>query len=267
MDERTEAQYMDIMAGQQLQQQMGMNAMNTQQQLMYQEQEKGLAAEQLDVNEIIKNIFKLITGKKIEINPEGQYEWKDSTDDLFKIQLKVLSDYGVQKVMEKVIFYINKNTLLSNYKSEEINRIMFDFTTCLNDFMLMRYEGFFYEPTFEECVTILKKKMEYKEKLRAYTVELLGEKPDKAKIKAEVIAEMENKVESEIERIKADELEKRINEYDSVVMQIEHQVLSTYMRAEGGTERSSLRKHASFTEVRSLQPEQKKSGGFSWLKG
>jgi len=264
-----EQQFAEIMANQQLQQQVGQNNMATQQQLMYQEMEKGLAEEQLDVKEIIKDIFKLLTGKRIIIDEAtGNYAWKDSDNKLFTIQSRILSDYGIQKVMEKVIFYINKSTLLSSYDDTEINRIMYDFTTCLNDFILMRYEGFFYEPTFEECIFILKGKMEYKEKLRAFTLELLGEKPDMVKIKRDIVLEMEGKIEGEIERIKAEELEKRINEYDSITMEIEHQVLNTYRRAEGGVERSSLRRHASFTEVRSLQPEQQKKGGaFGWLKG
>lgn len=259
------------MMNSQMSQQMGMQQQQAQQQAMFQEQERGLAEEQLDVKEVIRDIFKLITGKKITINLEsGNYEWEDSKDESFKLQLRVLSDYGVQKIMEKVIFYINKNVLLSNYDDSEIMRIMYDFTTCLNDFVLMRYEGFFYEPTFEECVKILESKITDKEKLRSFTIELLGLKPDKEKIRQDIIEEMEGRIEYEINKIKAEELEKRINEYDSITMEIEHQVLNTYRRAEGGIERSSLRKHAQFTEVRALAPEgmQKGKGGmFGWLKG
>jgi hypothetical protein len=263
-----EQQYQDVMAGQQLQQQLGMNSATAQQQLMYQEMERGLAEEQLDVKEIIRDIFKLLTGKKIVINENtGNYEWKDYDNEVARIQSRVLSDYGIQKVMEKVIFYINKSTLLSNYENKEIMSIMYDFTTCLNDFILMRYEGFFYEPSFEECITLLQKKIEYKEKIRGYTIELLGGIPDKAEIRREVVLEMEGKIEEEINKIKAEELEKRINEYDSITMEIEHQVLNTYRRAEGGIERGSLRKHSTFAEVRALQPElQKKGGLFGWTR-
>lgn len=266
----TEQEYENIMASQQLQQTMGQNAMNTQQQMMFQEMERGLAEEQLDVKEIIRDIFKMLTGKKITINQEtGNYEWKDSEDTIFKTQLRVLSDYGIQKIMEKVIFYVNKSTLLSNYDDGEINRIMYDFTTCLNDFVLMRYEGFFYEPTIEECIMILRSKIEYKTKLKSFTEEILGMNPDIDKVREEVVKEMEGRIEYEIDRIKKQELEKRINEYDSITMEIEHQVLNTYKRAEGGIERSSLRKHSQFSEVRSLSPEaprNNKGGMFGWLK-
>lgn len=265
----TEEEYGNIIASQQLQGQMGQNAMNTQQQLMFQEMEKGLAEEQLDVKDIIKDIFKMLTGKKITINQEtGNYEWKDSDDSIFKTQLRVLSDYGIQKIMEKVIFYVNKSILLSNYDEGEINRIMYDFTTCLNDFVLMRYEGFFYEPTIDECIMIIKNKIEYKTKLKLFTEELLGMAPDINKAREEVVKEMEGRIEYEIDRIKAEELEKRINEYDSITMEIEHQVLNTYKRAEGGIERSSLRKHSQFSEVRSLSPEapRNKGGIFGWVK-
>lgn len=264
-----EQQYQELMMNHQLQQQMGINQMQTQQQLMFQEQEKGLANEQLDVNKIIKDIFKLITGKKVSVDLEtGNYTWADPDDSILRLNLRILSDYGIQKVMEKVIFYINKSTLLSNYDESEINRVMYDFTTCLNDFILMRYEGFFYEPTFEECKLILNQKIKYKQELRVFIIELLGQDPDINKIRENILLEFEGKVEDEINKIKEDELEKRINEYDSITMQIEHQVFNTYKRAEGGLERSSLRKHASFSEVRTISPEQKKQGGmFGWLKG
>jgi hypothetical protein len=267
----TPEEYDIVMGNSHLQQQLGMTQnIQQQQQAMFQEQEKGLAEEQLDVKEIIRDIFKLLTGKKITIDMEtGNYNWEEPKDNSFKTQLRILSDYGIQKVMEKVIFYVNKSVLLSNYDDSEINRVMYDFTTCLNDFVLMRYEGFFYEPTFEECVQILKNKMEYKEKLRFFTLELLGMKPDIEKIKKDIIFEMEGRIGYEIDKIKKEELKKRINEYDSITMEIEHQVYNTYKRAEGGMERSSLRKHAQFTEVRALQPEgmQKKGGMFGWLKG
>jgi hypothetical protein len=53
-----------------------------------------------------------------------------------------------------------------------------------------------------------------------------------------------------------------------LLWEIEQAVYSTLQRALGGKERDTLRKHANFTEVRALQPDnmQKKGGMFSWLK-
>ena len=259
MDER---QYAELMATQQLQQQMGVNAANTQQQLMFQEQEKGLAEEQLDVEKIIENISNLLQGKELQ-EKEGMKSWVATTDP----RRKILSEWGIQRIMQAVRFHINKDILLSNYNEEQINRQMLHFTTEMNDLVLLKYERLFKESTFEECKKIIEKKLEDKEKIKYFAMELLGQTPDKEKIKKEIKEEIEGRIEYEMEKIRGSELKERIKEYGLLLWEIENMVYATYNRALGGKERDTLRKHASFTEVRSLQPEQKKTGGmFGWLK-
>ena len=260
----TPQEYELIMANSQMQTQMGMSASQTQQQAMFQEQERGLAEEQLDVNETIFNLYNLLQGKRIKFDKNGKRTWDENID----VNLRILSDEGIQELMKLIISYINKNKLLSNYSHEEIMRAMFDFTTELNDKVLLKYETLFYEPTFEECRVILEKKLSDKAKIQAYAYEILGQSPDIKQIKKELIYDIEARLEKEIQKIQDEERSRRIKEYGTVVLIIEHQVLDTYMRAEGGQERSSLRRHAQFTEVRALQPENpnKKGGMFSWLK-
>jgi len=261
MDER---QYAELMASQQLQQQMGANAMNTQQQLMFQEQEKGLAEEQLDVEEIINNIYNLLQGKELRDNGQGIKEWVNTGDS----KRKILSEWGIQRIIQIVRFHINKNTLLSNFSEEQINRLMYHFTTEMNDIVLLKYERLFQEPSFEECQKIIQEKLEKREKIKTFAIELIGQTPDKEKIKRELAEEMEGRIEKEMEKININERKERIKEYGLLLWEIEQAVYSTLNRAQGGKERDTLRKHASFSEVRTVNPDQKKGGGvFGWLKG
>jgi hypothetical protein len=243
-----ENQYADFMASQQMQQQMGQNALNTQQQLMFNEQERGLAEEQLDVEEIIDRIYNLLQGS-------GVKDWMESKDN----QMKILSDWGVQRIMQVVRFHINKNTLLSNFDEVQINRLMYHFTTEMNDLVLLKYQKLFRETTFEECKKIMEIKLEENERIKHF---------NKEKIKQELLDELEGNIEKQIAKIREDERKNRIKEYGLLLWEIEQSVYSTLNRAYGGKERETLRRHASFNEIRSIQPEQQKKGGgvFGWLK-
>jgi hypothetical protein len=259
-----ENQYADFMASQQLQQQMGMNSLNTQQQLMFNEQERGLAEEQLDVEEIIDRIYNLLQGRELKDNGSGVKDWIESKDN----QMKILSDWGVQRIMQIVRFHINKNTLLSNFDEVQINRLMYHFTTEMNDLVLLKYQKLFRETTFEECKQIMELKLSENEKIKHFTYELIGQSPDKEKIRQKLLDELEGNIEKQINKIREDERKNRIKEYGLLLWEIEQSVYSTLNRAYGGKERETLRRHASFSEVRSLQPEQQKKGGgvFGWLK-
>jgi len=259
----TNEEYANIMENSQLQQQMGMNNAQAQQQLLMQEQERGLAEEQLDVEEILDRIYNLLQGRELKDSGQGK-EWVDSTI----AGVKVLSDWGVQRIMQIVRFHINKNTLLSNFREDQINRIMFDFTTELNDLILLKYQQLFREPTFEECKNIIHKRLLEREKIKIFTNEALGLTSDKEKIKKDLLSELEGRIEYEIGKIRDDERKEKIKEYGLLLWEIEQAVYSTLNRALGGKERETLRRHAQFSEIRALQPEsmQKKGGMFSWLR-
>ncbi len=259
----TQEEYGNIMDSSQLTQQLGMSNLQAQQQLLMQEQERGLAEEQLDVEEIIDRIYNLLQGRELKDKGQGK-EWVDS----ITVDMKILSDWGIQRIMQIVRFHINKNTLLSNFREEQINRLMYDFTTELNDLVLLKYQLLFREPTFEECKNIIQNRLLEKEKIRIFANETLGLTSDKEKIKKELLMELEGRIDHEIGKIRDDERKEKIKEYGLLLWEIEQAVYSTLNRALGGKERETLRRHAQFTEVRALQPEsmQKKGGMFSWLK-
>lgn len=255
---------MSALGTQQLQGQLGMNAMQTQQQLMFNEQEQGLAAEQLDVEKILEGIYALLQGKEYKDNGHGVREWIEPTNQ----SMKILSDWGVQRIMQTVRFHINKNTLLSWYDEREIKSMMLHFTTELNDLFYMKYRQILREPTFEECKVILLNRLSEREKLRVFALEILGQKPNKEQIKKEMLREIEGTIAKEIQKIKNDQLNDRIKEYGLLLWEVEQAVLSTFNRAYFGKERETLRKHAQFSEIRSLNPPVNNKGGIGgWLKG
>jgi len=243
--------------------QMGQNAMATQQQLLFQEQERGLAEEQLDVEEILDRLHNLFQGKQYKDVGQGVKEWIEPTDT----SMKTLSEWGVQRMMQIARFHINKNTLLSNYDEPQIQRCMYHFTTELNDLVLLKYKQLFREPSFEECKKILQTRMDEKGKLRELAFELLGKTANKIQIKQDIINEMEGKIEREMQKIKEEQLKERIKEYGLLCWELESCVYSTYRRAYMGKERETLRRHASFSEIRTAGDTPQKKGGLTgWLR-
>lgn len=260
MNEQENANIMDSSA---LQSQLGMSNMQTQQQLLMQEQERGLAEEQLDVEDIIQRIHNLLLGKEYKDLGDGNYQWIDPKDN----SVRILSDWGIQRFMQIVRFHINKNTLLSNFAIEDINRMMFDITTELNDLVLLKYQQLFREATFEECRKIIEHKLAEKQKTKEWAREVLGLKVDKEQIRKDLILEMEFRIEKEIDKVRSEKLKEKIKEYGMLLWEVEFQIYSSLNRALGGKERETLRRHAQFTEVRALSPESQKKGGMlSWLQ-
>lgn len=95
-----------------------------------------LAKVQLEVNDILERIEHLIRGDKLEIDSEtGNVDWvrPESGEEVF-------NDYGVAILMEAVIAYINRNTLLSNYSEVVINQKMLDFSEEFSDQIFMQYD-------------------------------------------------------------------------------------------------------------------------------
>lgn len=261
----TPEEYEIIMGNSQLLQQQSMTNQAQMQQQMFQEQERGLAEEQLDVEEIIDRIYNLLQGKELKDNGQGVKEWIINQNN----DMRILSEWGIQRVMQTVRFHINKNTLLSNFDSGQVNNLMYHFTTEMNDLVLLKYTMLFREMSFDECKKILENKIDEKEKLRNFAITLLGQVPDKQRIRQNILNEIEGRIEYEINKVKEDALKERIKEYGLLLWEIEQSLYSTLNRALGGKERETLRRHAQFTEVRALTPEgmQKKGGMFSWLKG
>ncbi len=230
-----------------------------------QQQEKNLAETQLDVEEIISKTHHLLKQDVLEIKIDGTLEWKPIKDK----KEKALTDWGVNRIMQAINFYVNKNTLLSNFNEEQINRIMLRFVTELNDLVLLKYQVLFCQPTFEECKEILESRLKEKKEMKIFALEIAGLKGDEEQIKKEILGEIEQRIEYELGKIKEEQRKEKLREYGLLMAQIESMIYATYNRAFRGEERGSIRRHTNISEIiGSKSPQVQNQGGmFGWLKG
>lgn len=250
----------------QLQTQQSQSAMmNTQQQAMFAEENRGLAETQLEVNSIISDIYHLLKQDIYLEKSDGTFEWKPLDNQ----QERTLTNWGVEKIMQMVKFYVNKNNLLSNYDEDAIKRLMKDFLVGLNNLMLMKYEFLFMQPDFEECRRILVERVENKKKMKVFALELLGKVADVEEIKRELLEELESKIEHEFEKLRIEKRKEKLREYETIIKQLEAIILATYNRAFRGEERGSIRRHTNISEIigKPMSAERKGGGMFSWVKG
>ena len=148
------------------------------------EQEKGLAEEQLDLSEELERIEHLLRGHIVKRDEQGGTYWDEPEDE----SLRPLNDYGVRVLMKTISIYLSKRKLLSNYDEDTINQKMEDFSIELADLIFMKY----------------------------------GE-------------------------MGLDDSEKR-KMYSMIVREIQDSVHDVYLRALGGKERDSIRKHWNIQE-------------------
>jgi len=176
--------------------------------------------QQLDLTKDLDQLFHLYSGHELTI--EGKNEiWKEPTDD----RNIILSKYGIKQLMNIVITYINKNTLMAYYDSETINVKMLNFSQLLADLIYNRYEYFFYFPSPEDI----------------FEIALPILKQEKANID-------EDELYQECVKWSFRELEGRFRFYQIIVKDITDMVHSAYLRAFGGKERESMRKTISIHE-------------------
>ena len=243
-----------------------MSQMNmAQQAMLMQEQEESMAKEQLDLSKELKRIRHLIRGEIETTDKKGNPIWILPEDR----RLIVLSEYGVEVVINTLEFYLNKNTLLSNYDEETINHKLEDFAEALNDYLYMDYENVFEEPTFEDCKKVLNKRMDKKRELRKFALELLGKEASEEEVKKELIQEMEGTIEKEMQKIREGLRKDKLKRYELIIREIQDAVHSTYLRSWKGQERSTLRQHTHISETRGgmqMPVQQPGFNPFRWLK-
>lgn len=227
------------------------------------DQQRALAEKQLDIRKIRKECYYIL--KQYSWNPgDSGVEWT-----LIPESKRTLTDYGVDRIMQIIHFYINENNLLSNFSEEQINYLMLKFLLELNDLILLKYEAIFREPTFEECKAILDERISDRKKIKMLALETLGKNPDEKVVERELRAEIENQIEYEIKKIKDEQIKDKIREYGLIMAQLEVIVLGALNRALNGEERGSLRRHTQMLEMLGGSPQTaKETGGmYKWLKG
>lgn len=228
-----------------------------QQDLYLESQSQGMIKEQLDLREEIDRIANLLEGRSQILNPKtGKLEWKDpeNTDDI------LLSPAGIKLVLNMVSWYLNKNTLLSNFDEKTILGKMEDISTSLADALFMSYEKYFRYPTAEEVQDRLMEKLQKKQENIIYDLELRGEVVDKEKIMDKLVAELN--LEHERTKLKEGMIKDKLKGFDLLLREIQDAIHSTYNRAFGGGERRSIRQHMHTTETIGSQQQAKAKAGF-----
>ena len=237
------------------------------QQVQYQveEQEKNLAEAQLECDKTLNTIYHLLKQDVLRPTEDGIMDWFPITDS----KKRVLTDEGVDKIMQVMRSYVNKETLLSNFDAKQIQSRMLRFCLALNANMFMKYEVYFRVPSLEECHVLLKERIKDKLKIKQITADVSGITLDTEATKKQILAEMEDRVEYELTKIKAEQTKINLREYELIFTQLEALVEATHNRAFRGEERGSLRRHFNISEVIGGAAPQgmKKSGGWFGLGG
>ena len=224
-----------------------LNDMNNMQQAVdLQQQESNMIKDQLSLSDELEMIEHLLRGEVLTDIGNGMRDWKPPKD----ISNIILTEHGIYLIMNTIMFYLNKNTLLSNYSEDIINEKMEDFAEALNDTVFMEYEKVFVQPTFQECKQVLLDRIEKKTELRMFAMELVGEEGDKSIIQSEFIDELEGRIDNEIEKIRQQLIKNKLKRFMILIRIIQDAIHSTYLRAFGGAERRTLRQHIHVSETR-----------------
>lgn len=231
-------------------------------QYLVEEREKSLVEAQLECDKTLLKLYHLINqDRQIYNEQKGKLEWQPIEDQ----KQKILTKQGVEEIMNVLHSYVNKETLLSNFGEEKINQRMKEFCKALNGEMFLKYEIYFRNPTIEECKEILKERISKKVQIRMLGAEILGKELDEKQIEKEILNEIEDRIEYELEKIKATTIKENLKGYEMLFTRIKALVEATHHRAFKGEERGSLRKMQSVSELinPSNQQQQKKGGWFS----
>jgi len=235
---------------------------NNQMQYQMEEQEKNLAEAQLDCEETLNRIYHLLRQDVLRITG-GNPNWVSIEDK----KKRILTEEGVDRIMQIMYSYINKETLLSNFDDKKISQRMLEFSLALSALMFMKYEIYFRTPTLDECKDILKLRISEKIKRKVIAFEIAELEADEPQIKKDVLEEIEGRVEYELGKIRQEKTKLNLKEFEMIFTQLKALVEATHNRAWRGEERGSLRRHFNISEViggKSPQAQEKKGGWFGF---
>jgi len=236
-----------------------------QQDLVNTNQERGMITEQLSLGEELTRIDYLLRGYTIKVNENtGESIWTKPDDN----SMVILSEYGVHLVRNTIAWYLNKNTLLSNYTEETILQKMEDFSSSLNDDIFMEYDKVFQFPTFEDCKKILEGRIQHKINIKKFANELVGKEETDKSIKDKFMKEIEGRVEVEFQKIREQLMKNKLKRFELLMRCIQDAVHSTYNRAWKGQERTTLRQHIHISETnggKTMMQDGRGANPLSWF--
>ncbi len=98
--------------------------------------EDNLVRWQLDLREDLDRLYHLLRGDQIKEDPDGNVAFVAPDDP----NLKPFNEFGVQLILNIMSFYLNRNTILSNYDEKTIQWKVLDFGNDLADLIFNRYD-------------------------------------------------------------------------------------------------------------------------------
>lgn len=104
--------------------------------MLNQAHENNLIMWQLELDNILEKIEHLLKGDIVQDDGSGNIVYTVPKDT----SLIILNDYGVQLIMNVISFYLNRNTILSNYDEQRISEILYDLGNELSDVIYINYE-------------------------------------------------------------------------------------------------------------------------------
>ena len=110
------------------------------------EQNDNLIKWQLDLDEYLDKVYHLLKGDSIKADENGNLVYAEANNN----DLKPFNEFGTQLIMNLIQFYLNRNTILSNYDEETILEKVYDFGIRLSDLVHNRYEDMMMTTNFEE---------------------------------------------------------------------------------------------------------------------
>ncbi len=102
-----------------------------------QQPNENLVKYQLEFNDILERIEHILRGDEISIK-DGNVIWKTCKTK----EKRLFNDHGVAEIMRLLCMYLTRNTILSDYKDDEIKAKVYDIGVRLNDLIFMNYEVF-----------------------------------------------------------------------------------------------------------------------------
>lgn len=220
-----------------------------------QQQNTGMVKEQLDLAPELERIENLLRGKFQTTDEYGEIVWKDPINK----QNIILTEEGIQFILNSISWYLNKNLLLSNYDEETINSKMEDYSISLSDLLFMRSEIYFTKPSIEYCEEVLVKRIDSMVERRLSHMRIQGlEITDKTKkeIRNQIVSNMQ--LEKEIDKISENQIKDRLKGFEHLIRVIQDAVHSTYNRSYMGGERRSIRQSMHVSEINNPNLNQQK---------
>jgi hypothetical protein len=194
---------------------------------------------QLDLKEDLDKMYHLLSGHQPKELEDGSVVYAEPENP----DLKPFNEFGVQTILNILSFYLNRNTILSNYDIKTIEWKVYDFGNVLANLIFNKYEEMMVTMSIETEV----------KRLTDIDVEKLPDGKYVTNLKFEngklTYDELDYSVIKLIEESIRNHILRKIKMYPMIVHELVDTVHSAYLRALGGGERRELRTARTVTQA------------------